>query len=158
MQLTYYNNKSDRRYVNKTLEQIALTGHSNPVNIVLVDDTDIVTPVFKMSDHDLYMTANYCYVDTLRRYYFIDDITLSEGYAFLHCTCDVLYTYRQPLLTRKAYIKRQENDYNMYMVDDKTKVLNYETLLVTNFPEKGFDATKQEFILGVVGNTTGNNS
>lgn len=154
MQLTYYNNKSDKRYLNKNIEQIALTGHSNPVNIVLVDDTDIVTPVFKMSDHDLYMTANYCYVDTLRRYYFIDDVTLSEGYAFLHCTCDVLMTYKEEIKQRRVVVKRQENNFNLYQVDDKITLLNYECVKTISFPtDKGFDASKQEFVLCTIGNT-----
>lgn len=154
MQLTYYNNKSDKRYLNKNIEQLALTGHSNPVNIVLVDDTDIVTPVFKMSDHDLYMTANYCYVDTLRRYYFIDDITLSEGYAFLHCTCDVLMTYKEEIKQRRVVVKRQENNFNLYQVDDKITLLNYECVKTISFPtDKGFDANKQEFVLCTIGNT-----
>lgn len=154
MQLTYYNNKSDKRYLNKNIEQLVLTGHSNPVNIVLVDDTDIVTPVFKMSDHDLYMTANYCYVDTLRRYYFIDDVTLSEGYAFLHCTCDVLMTYKEEIKQRKVVVKRQENNFNLYQVDDKITLLNYECVKTISFPtDKGFDANKQEFVLCTIGNT-----
>ena len=155
MQLTYYNNKSDKRYLNKNIEQLALTGHSNPVNIVLVDDTDIVTPVFKMSDHDLYMTANYCYVDTLRRYYFIDDITLSEGYAFLHCTVDVLMTYKEEIKQRRVVVKRQENNFNLYQVDDKITLLNYECVKTISFPtDKGFDANKQEFVLCTIGNTS----
>lgn len=154
MQLTYYNNKSDKRYLSKNIEQIpAPEGHSNPVTIQLVDETDIVHPTFKMADVDLYFTANYCYVDSLRRYYYIDKIRTSKGYAYLDCTVDVLMTYKDQIKAQKAVVNRQQNKYNLYQVDDKTKLLNYETLLVTNFPS-GFDESKQEFILGVVGNTT----
>lgn len=153
MQLTYYNNKSDKRYVNKTLQRLTLEGHSNPVNIKLLDNVNLLNPTFKMSDKDLYMTANYCYVDDLHRYYFINKVTLSHGYALLECTCDVLMTYKEALKKRTCVIKRQEKDYNLYQVDDKTKVLNYETLLITNFPV-GFNPNAQEFVLCVVGNTS----
>ena len=77
MLLTYYNNKTDKRYINKNLEQISKQDHANPVSVKLLDNTNIVTPTFKMKDQDLYMTANYCYVDSLHRFYYIDDITLS---------------------------------------------------------------------------------
>lgn len=154
MQLTYFNNKTDRRYLNKNLEQISLADHANPVNIKILDDTDIVHPTFILKDHDIYMTANYCYVDTLRRYYFIDDITLSQGYAYIKCTEDVLYTYRNELKNQKVIVSRQQKDYNLYQVDNKFKVLNYNCVRTVNFPS-GFDANKQCFVMGVVGNTSG---
>lgn len=152
MQLTYYNNKSDKRYVNKTIEQISKEGHSNPVNIIILENASITNPVFKVKDHDIYMTANYCYIDDLRRYYFIDDIVLSNGYGYIHCTVDVLYTYREQLKKKACVIKRQEKKYNLYQVDDKVKLLSYDTLKLAEFPS-GFDANKQEFLLCTIGNT-----
>ena len=103
MQLTYYNNKSDKRYLSKTLEPITLAGHSNPVNISILDNCSVVNPTFKMVDKDIYLTANYCYVDTLRRYYYIDDIELSNGFAYLHCTVDVLMTYKEEICLQLGY-------------------------------------------------------
>lgn len=157
MQLTYYNNKTDKRYLYKNLEQITLAEHANPVTVKLLDDTDIVHPTFILKDHDIYMTANYCYVDTLRRYYFIDDITLSQGYAYIKCTVDVLYTYRNELKNQKVIVSRQQKDYNLYQVDNKFKVLNYNCVRTVNFPS-GFDANTQCFVMGVVGNTSGGNN
>lgn len=154
MQLTYYNNKSDKRYLNKTLESITLAGHSNPVNISILDNCSVVNPTFKMVDKDIYLTANYCWVDTLRRYYYIDDIELSNGFAYLHCTVDVLMTYKEEIKQRRVVVKRQENNFNLYQVDDKVTLLNYECVKTVSFPtNKGFDATKQEFVLCTIGNT-----
>lgn len=152
MQLTYYNNKTDRRYLRKTLEQINLQGHANPVNIIILDDTSIAHPTFKMKDEDIYMTANYCYVDTLRRYYFIDDITLSQGFAYLRCTEDVLMTYAQQLHDIDVLVDRNQWDYNLYQVDDKLSLYNFRSQKRVEFPS-GFDENAQEFLLGVIGNT-----
>lgn len=155
MLLTYYNNKSDKRYVDKIINQLTLEHHPNPVPIVLLEDTSIARPTFKMRDKDLYMTSNYVYVDDLHRFYFVRNRTVSNGYAYIECESDVLSNFKTKLRERSCVIKRQESEYNMYQVDEKTRILNYETLLVTNFP-KGFDENNQEFVLCVVGNTSNN--
>ena len=152
MQLTYYNNKTDKRYLKKSLEQITLAEHANPVNIIMIDDSSITNPIFKLKDHDIYLTANYCYVDTLRRYYFIDDITLSQGYAYIKCTEDVLMTYAEQLHDVKVLVDRNQWDYNLYQVDDKLALNNFTSQKRVEFPD-GFNKNVQAFVLGVIGNT-----
>ena len=154
MQLTYYNNKTDRRYINKTLEQISRTGHSNPVTVKLIDNTTIAHPTFMMRDADIYMTANYCYVDDLHRYYYIDNIELSQGQAYLHCTEDVLMTYKNDIPRLEVIASRNEIDYNLYQVDNEMMVNNYPSVSRIEF-SKGFDKNKQNFVLCVIGDTTG---
>jgi hypothetical protein len=154
MQLTYYNNRSDERYVNKNITAITLQDHSNPVNIELLKDTDIVHPTFIMADKDLYMTANYCYVDSLHRYYYIRDIKVSKGYAYLQCECDVLMSYKEALKTIPAIISRNYGLYNLYQNDDRWKVYSYTAKRTIEF-SGGFDYDTQQFILGVVGNAQG---
>lgn len=154
MQLTYYNNRSDKRKLSKDITQIALQDHPNPVTISILDETSIVNPTFKMVDKDLYLTANYCYVDTLRRYYFINDIKLANGFAYLSCSVDVLMSYKEQLKATPAVIKRQESSYNTYIVDDKLCVLNYEGVRIVEFPQdKGFDENTQQFVMCCIGNT-----
>ena len=153
MQLTYYNNKTDKRYLKKKIEQISLAGHTNPVNIIMLDDSSITHPTFKLKDNDIYLTANYCYVDTLRRYYFIDDITLSQGYAFIRCTEDVLMTYAQQMHDVDVLVDRNQWDYNLYQKDDKVKCYNFTSEKRLEFPS-GFEKNTQRFMLCVVGNTT----
>lgn len=153
MQLTYYNNKTDKRYLKKKLEQISLAGHANPVNIIMLDDTSITHPTFKLKDNDIYLTANYCYVDTLRRYYFIDDITLSQGFAYIRCTEDVLMTYAQQMHDVAVLVDRNQWDYNLYQKDDRVKCYNFTSEKRLEFPS-GFEKNTQRFMLCVVGNTT----
>ena len=151
MQLTYYNNLSDKRYVDKNIVQLSLEGHSNPVSIKILDELNVTTPTFKMSDKDLYMTANYCYVDTLRRYYFIDDIELSKGYAYLHCTCDVLSSYKEALRDQNVIVKRQEFEFDLMQNDGEMPVKQYPAKRCIAQFESPFAMTRNEFVIGVVG-------
>lgn len=153
MQLTYYNNKTDKRYLAKKLERLSLAGHSNPVTISMIEDTSIAKPVFKMKDKDIYMTANYCWVDTLHRYYYIDDIVLSNGFAYLHCTVDVLMSYARDIGNLDVIVERNELRHNMYQVDNQLTLNNYTSTKRIEFSH-GFDKNKQEFILCVIGDTT----
>lgn len=152
MQLTYYNNKSDKRYMIKDIQMVTLEGHSNPVNIKLLEETSLARPVFKMKDKDLYMTANYCYVDSLHRYYYILDRRVSEGYAYLQCEVDAKMSFAQKLHDLDVLVDRNQWDYNLYQVDDKLSLYNFRSQKRVEFPS-GFDENAQEFVLGVIGNT-----
>lgn len=156
MQLTYFNNKSDSRYVDKILEQITLAEHANPVNITLLESTDIVHPTFKLKDHDIYMTANYCYVDDLRRYYFIDGITLENGFGYIRCTVDVLMTYKEGLRKQNVIVARQEEHWDLFQNDPKWKVSQRTAIRTVGFSggDGGFDYDTQQFVLGIVGDNT----
>lgn len=155
MQLTYYNNKSDKRYVDKNLASLSKAEHSNPVTIKLVENTSISKPTFKMVDKDLYMTANYCYVDTLHRYYFIDNITVSQGYAYLECTVDVLMTYKDALREQACIIRRQEHKYDMMQNDGNIPVKQYPAKRCIGHFTTPFDMNRVSFVMGVVGNVDG---
>ena len=156
MNLTYYNNKSDKRYVDKVIDQIELSEHANPVSVKLLESTSIAHPTFKMKDVDLYMTANYCYVDDLHRYYFIDNITLSNGYAYLECTCDVLMTYKTQLRKQNVIVARQEEHWDLFQNDPNWKVSQRTAIRTVGFTggDGGFDYDTQQFVLGIVGDNT----
>lgn len=152
MKLTYYLNKSDSRYVDKDITQIVLEDHSNPVTIQLLEETSLANPTFKMKDVDIYMTANYCYVDSLRRYYFINNIRLSNGYAYLDCTCDVLMTYKQQLRAQECIIKRQRNKYDLFQNDGELPIKQYPATRCIGKFTSPFSMSTNNYIMGVVGN------
>ena len=152
MQLTYFFNKSDRRYIDKNLLQVPnQQNHPNPVNVIMLEDTSIARPVFKMHDAVVYMTANYCYINELMRYYFIDDIELSNGYAYLHCTCDVLSSYKDALRDQNVIIKRQEFEFDLMQNDGEMPVKQYPAKRCIAQFESPFAMTRNEFVIGVVG-------
>lgn len=155
MQLTYYNNRTDARYVDKDIVQLALQDHSNPVNIKILDSTNLAHPTFKMADADLYMTANYCYVDTLRRYYFIDSVDMENGYALLHCTCDVLSTYKIPLRAQAVILKRSEKVWDKFQNDGELPVEQRVAKRCVGQFTTPFAMSTNDYVLGVVGNVEG---
>lgn len=157
MLLTYYNNKSDSRYVVKDITAVSKEGHSNPVNITLLENTSIVNPTFKMKDVDLYMTANYVYVDELRRYYYIRNVTLSNGYAYLECSVDVLMSYKDVLKNNSklvAIISRQEHEYDMKQNDGQIPIKQYPAKRCIGKFSTPFSMERASFVIGVIGNTT----
>ena len=153
MQLTYYNNKTDKRYLKKKIELLTLKGHANPVNITLLENTSLARPTFKLADKDLYMTANYCYVDSLHRYYYILDRRVSEGYAYLECEVDAKMSFAQQLHDIDVLVDRNQWDYNLYQKDDKIELYNFTSEKRLEFPS-GFDKNTQRFMLCVLGNTS----
>lgn len=144
-----YNNISDDRYLTKTIYQ-----QGGDVNIEIIDDTTIIKPTIKLRDREMYMRSNYIYIPDLRRYYFIRSIQLSQGYAYLSCEVDVLMTWKDAIKNTDAIVSRQQKKehYNLYQIDNKMKLLNFPSLRCIEF-SNGFEANKQEFILGVVGDT-----
>lgn len=156
MQLTYYLNKNDSRYMDKKLLQIpASEGHPNPVTITLLENTSIVYPTFKMRDKDAYLYSNYCYVDDLRRYYFIDEITFSNGYAYLKCTCDVLSTYKEGIRGQNVILNRQEKVWDKYQNDGRLPVEQRMAKRCIGQFKSPFSISTNAYVLGVVGNVEG---
>lgn len=153
MQLTYYNNQTDERYIDKQIALLVKEGHPNPVNIIIVDDTNIVRPTFRMADVDLYATANYVYVDELRRYYFIESYDLSQGFAYLHCRIDTRSTYKRLIRSQSCIIKRQEHNYDMYQNDGELPVKQYPAKRCIGHFESPFNMERVSFVMGVVGAT-----
>lgn len=153
MQLTYYNNKTDKRYLKKNIELLSLQGHANPVNISLLENTSLARPTFKLADKDLYMTSNYCYVDDLHRYYYILDREVSNGYAYIKCECDTKMSFAEKLHDIDVLVDRNQWDYNLYQKDDDIDLYNFTSEKRIEFPS-GFSKNTQRFMLCVVGNTT----
>lgn len=145
--ISVYNNKSEKNRVDKDLEMLgsAYTG-------VLKDGTSIIDPVIMVETsngvRDL-AAANYLYCETFYRYYFITDIvTVTNKLTEIHCHCDVLSSFAEHIRDNTAIVKRQENDWNLYLNDGSLKVYQNPIVLTKAFPS-GF--TTQEFVLAVAG-------
>ena len=143
MVATFYENLSDNRVINKKLKELKTN-----INIVLKDDTDILNPTFILQTDNDIINSNYIYVSELKRYYYIEDITLSQNRIIVTAKVDVLNTYKDDILNLKVILKRQENKYNTYLNDENYKALEYSFIHTLNFPN-GF--TSQSYILAICG-------
>lgn len=146
----FFNNKSDARYVNKSLELI----HDN-VDIKYKEDTDLINPIFIVSSGLITPSVNYLWVENLGRYYFIKNVVFTQGMVEIECGVDVLTSFAVQLYRQNVIVNRNENLFDRYLQDEKIKVRNYDCVRTIQFPH-GFESLN--IILGVVGKTTNSNS
>lgn len=108
MEIIVYSTSSDRRRLNKDLQQVGIIQ-----NVKIKDKTSVIDPVFIVSKSALEgLRYNYCYVAGLNRYYFINNIEYDiGGIILLHCHVDVLETYKDYIISHNAYVVRQEKNF-----------------------------------------------
>ena len=120
MQITFYSTDDGENVINKTL----LQGVTIPIN--LKRETDILSPVLTLTNKTgiNYSQFNYCYIDVLKRFYFIRTVRqLNSALFHVELSCDVLETYKDKILASKARFKRKikTGDYYNASIDDSTK-------------------------------------
>lgn len=116
----------------------------------LRQETSIIDPVFLIAgDLDDYVGVNYCTVESFGRSYFVNNIrSVRSGLVELTCHVDVLSSFAQQIRANTAIVRRQENQWNLYLNDGTFRVYQNPTVLTKAFPS-GF--TTQEFLLAVAG-------
>lgn len=125
MKLILYNNMSDNATLSKTISEIVVID-----NVVLLDDTDILNPVFRLKIPNDITAFNYCHCDIFGRYYYVRNITVETGGIYrLECAVDVLMTYREQILNTSAIIMRGGTNYNV-LVNDGQKIPQANTAVV----------------------------
>ena len=120
MQITFYSTDDGENVINKTL----LNGVTIPIQ--LKRETDILSPVLTLTNKTGidYTQFNYCYIDVLKRFYFVKTVKQLNSALFqLELSCDVLETYKEKILASNARFKRKImiGDYYKGDVDDSAK-------------------------------------
>ena len=106
----------------------------------LRDACDIVNPTISIAQGDI-PTFNYVYIPTFGRYYFVDAFeSVRFGLWRITLRCDVLMTYKTAISGLTALIGRQENDYNLELVDTKLPLQQNYTVTVEDIQNTGLDA------------------
>ena len=149
MQATFYNNKSDKRYLNKTIE----AKYSN-ITIEVLEPSSIIRPSFRVSSGLIGQSVNYIYVNELERYYYIKDWIMENGHIRLECEVDVLMSFKDSIKKQNVIISRQQKQYNLYQSDPKMRVINAPATRVLEFPS-GFDYSTNQFVLVMAGAASG---
>ena len=124
MQITFYSTDDGENVINKTLSE----GVTIPIH--LKRETDILSPVLTLTNKTGidYSQFNYCYIDVLKRFYFIRTVRqLNSALFHVELSCDVLETYKERILASKARFKRKvkTGDYYNASIDDSTKQTIY---------------------------------
>lgn len=137
-------NNSENNRVTKDVTLLAT------IEGTLRQETSIIDPVFLIAgDLDDYVDVNYCTVDSFGRSYFVNNIrSVRSGLVELTCHVDVLSSFASQIRANTAIIRRQENQWNLYLNDGTFRVYQNPTVLTKAFPS-GF--TTQEFVFAVAG-------
>lgn len=151
MQAKFYNNKSDARYLNKSID---LKYDNIPLEVLT--PASVIRPVLKVSSGLIGQSVNYVYVDELERYYYIRNWTMENGYVLLDCEVDVLMSFKDAIKQQNVIVSRQQKKYNLYMTDQKQKFYNTNATVVKEFPKKPFSISKSQFILCLNGASVSN--
>ncbi len=151
MNLILYQNSSDNNTLDKSLIEI-----TNITNVLLLDDTNILNPVFRLKINSELTGINYCYCAEFKRYYYITNITIENGGIYrIDCAVDVLMTYKNEILNTNAIITRAGTDYNV-LIGDSAKIAQSNTNVVNKFFSGGelldtINATNHSFLLTCYG-------
>lgn len=130
MTITVYKISDDRRVVNKTLGTSVAT-----LTAVFKNDADILYPVLEVAYNASVLTANYLYIDTLHRYYYIKNIKLDRQRLFLECEVDVLKSYYNEIKNLSCVVSRQENNFNTYLNDGVWRNLQPKEVITLPFTQ-----------------------
>lgn len=143
MKINLYEYTDAPNIINKTLPE------PDEKNGAINDSFNIDNPIFKFTEFSL--KYNYCYVDALNRYYWIDDITIDpNGLYIVTMSIDVLMTFKDEITQGTATITQNKaNDFNR---DEQTTP---ETLFNSIELTNPFNYEKGSIVL--IGLNTGGN-
>lgn len=137
-------NKSEKERLTKDIVTIIT------VSGVIKSETSVIDPVIivKCNLSDV-IKCNYMTIATFSRSYFINDIrSINDGLVEFYCHVDVLSSFAAQIRENTAIVKRQENNWNLYLNDGSFKVYQNPYVLTKAFPY-GFNT--QEFVLAIAG-------
>ncbi len=120
------------------------------VSGVLKNETSIIDPVIVIeTDLAGLVRCNYLEIPAFQRGYFVRNIkSVRNNLVELTCHVDVLSSFKDAIRGNTAIIKRQENNWNLYLNDGSFKVYQNPLVLTKEFPS-GFNTWS--FVLGVAG-------
>ena len=147
MTIKLYHNDSDKRTVSKTL-----TNEGSLAGATIIDNTTILNPRLKVRDNGIIMLQyNYCYIADFKRYYYITNITVSNGYILIDCKVDVLMSYANEIKACTGVIARQENVWSGYLDDSENFNNQYNVVSLKKFSNNSPFSKALSYILLVNG-------
>ena len=98
MKMTLYHTDDQANVINKQLS------HLREVNIVLREMVDEKSPVLLVHDSTI-ANANYCYLESFKRYYFIDQVRRFNAHLLqVRLNNDLLMTYKDKIIGQNLLI------------------------------------------------------
>lgn len=137
---TFYNVNDDKRKINKTLT------NSHQTTCDIINSTTIINPIIVVDSQ--YISYNYVYINDLHRYYFVDNVTISNNMIVMQLSIDVLYTYRNEIRSMPLHIVRCE-DYKLTDIFDSEIQMTSKTIQESHKISDSIITNNVNFLLGV---------
>lgn len=135
MTITLYNMTSPENKIGKTMSAVypSMTGH-------LKNECSRSNPVVRIEGNiDGMSSCNYMYIEDFGRYYFVTDIvSIRTDIVEVHGRVDVLESFKDSILNEKVILKRQRDNWNLYVEDGSFITYAKDKMYTVNFPA-GFD-------------------
>lgn len=144
MNITLYNTSSPNNVIGKDLNLVSnLTGY-------LREDCSRTAPVVRIeADISTLTGANYMRIAEFDRMYFIEDIvSIRAGICEIHGRVDVLESFKDDILNSTVILKRQQDNWNLYLDDGSFLTYCNDKMYTLNFPQ-GFEGNT--FVLVTTG-------
>ena len=127
------------------------TGGTFSTNFHFKDTRSVLDPVIIINTSSDLTGYNYAEINAFSRKYFVTDIkVVRENTYEISLHVDVLGTYDSQIRAVKADVKRQENNFNMYLDDPEFHVYNNEFIQTKAFSNGAFHKDF-EFVLVTAG-------
>jgi hypothetical protein len=108
-----YNNSSDNRVVHKSISQIG-TDRTCQIS----DECNIVNPRILLDAPGTYLSANYMYIPSFGRYYYIRNMNILNGNQVeIEGHCDVLMSFWNSIKNSQCTAGRSSSNYDDYIDD-----------------------------------------
>ena len=134
MTVIFYKYNDIKNKINKTLEN-GLTVN----NVVIQNDFDITDFELLIKDTNFNSGYNYCYIQDLGRYYFIESVEKMNGSIYkIRLTVDVLKSFSTQIENIQAIIVKSENPDDNFVDCEKSENYTSEVINLTdNFNHSG---------------------
>lgn len=156
MDCLLFNNLSDKKFLYKRIQPIIPEGAEGPeIPIHVLEDSSDVGLRFILSSPTKVMEANYMFLPSIGRYYYINDWTMSQGKIIITAHVDVLMSYKNFITKTSVLLDRQEQqeNFNLYLPDDHLPLEEKSNVRTIEF-KKSFEENTN-FILILAGSNQG---
>lgn len=134
MTVIFYKYNDIKNKINKTLEN-GLTVN----DVVIQNDFDITDFELLIKNNNFTSEYNYCYIQDLERYYFIESVEKMNGSIYkIRLTVDVLKSFSTQIENIQAIITKSENPDDNFVDCEKSENYISEVMdLTDNFNHNG---------------------
>lgn len=114
------------------------------------DNCNIMDPVILVEKSGV-PDYNYVFIPEFNRYYFMSPATAVTNNTWeIKLHVDVLFTYRQQIMTAPCIVAKSASSYNLYLNDNNYKCYQNPHIFSERFPS-GFNVENAHFIMTLFG-------